>query len=219
MQEFSHEPLGSPLISLRLHEDVEHFALSIDGAPEIHSPAADRDGHLVEVPCRTGHAPRGAKAPRTTWTEGYDPSSNRLMRYVDPALGEQLLDITVAQREAKIDPDRVLNDFGRKAISGIGNGRHPDPVPIDQPALQSAGCDKPRTGIALVMTSAIVSSFGGTIARFLTTDDSWAIVFLLSIWAAAFLVLFLLWRDGRKTILLFKTMGYRRRRDKPYIRS
>ncbi|MGC1577958.1 MAG: hypothetical protein WA813_17890 [Beijerinckiaceae bacterium] len=70
-----------------------------------------------------------------------------------------------------------------------------------------------------MMTSAIVSSFGGTIARFLTTDDSWAIVFLLSIWAAAFLVLFLLWRDGRKTILLFKTMGYRRRRDKPYIRS
>jgi drug/metabolite transporter (DMT)-like permease len=66
-----------------------------------------------------------------------------------------------------------------------------------------------RAGIALVMTSAIVWSFGGTIARFLTTADSWAIVFLRSIWAAAFLVLFLLWRDGpRKTVLLFKTMGY-----------
>ncbi|MFI4978610.1 MAG: DMT family transporter, partial [Solirubrobacterales bacterium] len=66
-----------------------------------------------------------------------------------------------------------------------------------------------RAGIALVITSAIVWSFGGTIARFLATDDSWAIVFLRSIWAAAFLVLFLLWRDGpRKTVLLFKTMGY-----------
>ncbi|SEE28567.1 EamA domain-containing membrane protein RarD [Rhizobiales bacterium GAS191] len=66
-----------------------------------------------------------------------------------------------------------------------------------------------RAGIALVMSSAIVWSFGGTIARFLATDDSWAIVFLRSIWAAAFLVLFLLWRDGpRKTVLLFKTMGY-----------
>ena len=41
--------LGSPLISPRLHEDVEHFALGIDGAPEIHLPAADRDEHLVEV--------------------------------------------------------------------------------------------------------------------------------------------------------------------------
>ncbi|SDR52685.1 EamA domain-containing membrane protein RarD [Rhizobiales bacterium GAS113] len=66
-----------------------------------------------------------------------------------------------------------------------------------------------RAGIALVMSSAIVWSFGGTIARFLATDDSWAIVFLRSIWAAAFLVLFLLWRNGpRKTVLLFKTMGY-----------
>ena len=66
-----------------------------------------------------------------------------------------------------------------------------------------------RAGIALVMTSAIVWSFGGTIARMLATDDSWAIVFLRSIWAAAFLVLFLLWRDGpSKTVLLFKTMGY-----------
>ena len=141
------------------------------------------------------------------------------MGYVDPALGEQLLDITVAQREAKIDPDRVLNDFGRKAISGIGNGRHPDPVRLLNPPCNRLDVTSPVPGIALVMTSAIVSSFGGTIARFLTTDDSWAIVFLLSIWAAAFLVLFLLWRDGRKTILLFKTMGYRRRRDKPYIRS
>src|ERR1700730_9354557 len=65
-----------------------------------------------------------------------------------------------------------------------------------------------RAGISLVMASAIVWSFGGTIARFLTTDDSWTIVFLRSIWAAAFLILFLLWRDGRKTVLLFKTMGY-----------
>ena len=36
----------------------------------------------------------------------------------------------------------------------------------------------------------------------------WTIVFLRSTWAAAFLILFLLWRDGRKTVLLFKTMGY-----------
>jgi drug/metabolite transporter (DMT)-like permease len=58
------------------------------------------------------------------------------------------------------------------------------------------------------MASAIIWSFGGTIARFLTTNDSWTILFLRSIWGAAFLMLFLLWRDGRKTILLFKTMGY-----------
>src|SRR5262249_42315481 len=59
------------------------------------------------------------------------------------------------------------------------------------------------------MASAIVWSFGGTIARFLSTDDGWAIVCLRSLWAAAFLALFLVWRDGlRKAARLFGTMGY-----------
>jgi hypothetical protein len=34
--ELTHEALGVPLVPLRLHEDVGHFALGIDGAPEIH---------------------------------------------------------------------------------------------------------------------------------------------------------------------------------------
>ena len=75
-------------------------------------------------------------------------------------------------------------------------------------SLPVEGFSAERTGIALVSASAIVWSFGGTIARFLATDDSWAIVFLRSIWAAAFLMLFLLWRDGpRGTVRLFRTMG------------
>src|SRR5689334_17733995 len=65
-----------------------------------------------------------------------------------------------------------------------------------------------RAGVGFVMASAVVWSFGGAIARFLTTDDSWTILCLRSMWAAAFLILFLLLRDGRRTMLLFKTMGY-----------
>jgi hypothetical protein len=34
-------------------------------------------------------------------------------------LGEQFLHVPVAQREAEIKPDRVLNDFGRKAMAAI----------------------------------------------------------------------------------------------------
>jgi hypothetical protein len=85
---------------------------------------------------QTQHAMRGTKAPRVARTEGRDPSSNGFVGNIDPALSEQLLDVTVAQREAKIDPDRVLNDFGRKAISGIGNGCHPDPVRLISPSCK-----------------------------------------------------------------------------------
>ena len=76
-------------------------------------------------------------------------------------------------------------------------------------ALPVQGGSAERMGIAFMSASAIVWSFGGTIARFLATDDSWAIVSLRSIWAAAFLMLFMLWRDGASgSIRLFKTMGY-----------
>jgi hypothetical protein len=92
-----------------LHEDIEHLALGIDGAPKIHSLAANRDEHLVQVPIRIGLTPHGAKAPRIARAEGHDPSSNRLVGHIDPPLGEQLLDIAVAEREPEIDPDRVLD--------------------------------------------------------------------------------------------------------------
>ena len=65
-----------------------------------------------------------------------------------------------------------------------------------------------RRGILLVAGSAIVWSFGGAIARFLEVDDSWTVVFWRSLFAALFLLCFMLWRDGpRGTVALFKGMG------------
>ena len=65
-----------------------------------------------------------------------------------------------------------------------------------------------RRGILLVAGSAIVWSIGGTIARFLTVDDSWTVVFWRSIFAALFLLCFMLLRDGlRGTAALFRGMG------------
>jgi len=83
------------------------------------------------------------------------------------------------------------------------------PAPSPAAALPHEPASVERTGIFLVMACAIVWSFGGTIARFLATQDSWAIVCLRALWAAAFLALFLVWRDGpRGTARLFAKMGY-----------
>ena len=68
--------------------------------------------------------------------------------------------------------------------------------------------DHHRLGLFLVAGSAITWSFGGTIARFITLDDPWTIVFWRSAFAAAFLILFMLLRDGpRGTLALFRNMG------------
>ncbi|UVK38688.1 DMT family transporter [Mesorhizobium sp. AR10] len=65
-----------------------------------------------------------------------------------------------------------------------------------------------RIGFLLIILSALMWSFGGTIARFIDTGDSWAVVFWRSVWAAAFLLCFMAWRDGwRGTLRLFRDMG------------
>lgn len=65
-----------------------------------------------------------------------------------------------------------------------------------------------RLGMLLVFLSALMWSFGGTIARFIHIGDNWTVVFWRSVWAAAFLVAFMLWRDGgRGTWKLFREMG------------
>lgn len=63
-------------------------------------------------------------------------------------------------------------------------------------------------GATLVLAAAIVWSFGGTLARFLDIDDGWTVIFWRSLFAALFLLLFMLLRDGvRGTKALFSGMG------------
>ena len=65
-----------------------------------------------------------------------------------------------------------------------------------------------RLGIVLVLASAIVWSFGGALKHFITAGESWTIVFWRSVWAALFLLAFMLVRKGgRNTLKLFADMG------------
>lgn len=63
-------------------------------------------------------------------------------------------------------------------------------------------------GLILVAGSALLWSFGGVIARFITLQDVWAIVFWRSLFGTTFLLGFLLWRDGAgNTVRAFRSMG------------
>ncbi|MET3580397.1 drug/metabolite transporter (DMT)-like permease [Mesorhizobium robiniae] len=65
-----------------------------------------------------------------------------------------------------------------------------------------------RVGFLLIFLSALMWSFGGAIARFIEAGDSWTVVFWRSVWAAAFLICFMIWRDGwHGTVRLFRGMG------------
>jgi hypothetical protein len=36
---------------------------------------------------------------------------------IEPSLGEEFLDVSIAQREAQVEPDRMPNDHRRKAVA------------------------------------------------------------------------------------------------------
>ena len=72
--------------------------------------------------------------------------------------------------------------------------------------MMSGGID--QRGALLVFGAAAVWSFGGAIARFLSVNDNWTIIFWRAAFAAVFLLAFMLWRDGlRGTWRLFRANG------------
>src|SRR5689334_2120520 len=78
-------------------------------------------------------------------TELQYPAPHRFVGNVEPSVRQQFLDIAVAQGEAEIKPDRVLDDLGREAMAAVAERRHvdvlpdtpsaPDPVSVTMPVL------------------------------------------------------------------------------------
>ena len=62
-------------------------------------------------------------------------------------------------------------------------------------------------GVLLVGASAVLWSLGGLIVRSLDGADPWTTIFWRSVFATGFLLLFLLVRDGRNALGLFRDMG------------
>jgi len=53
------------------------------------------------------------------------PAPDRLVGHREPALGQQVLDVPVAEREAEVEPGGMLDDHRRELVAGTGDGRHP----------------------------------------------------------------------------------------------
>lgn len=74
--------------------------------------------------------------------------------------------------------------------------------------IAASAASHEKLGATLVFLSAVVWSFGGAIARFLSIEDNWTVVFWRALFAGLFLLGFLLVRDGpRETVRLYRNMG------------
>ena len=60
-------------------------------------------------------------ASRDRRSEFQYPTPDGFIGDVEPPLGEELLDIAITQREAQVEPDRMLDDHRRKAMATVRN--------------------------------------------------------------------------------------------------
>ena len=123
-KELTQEPFGGALITAALDQNVENKAFLIDCAPKPMLLAVDRNDDFIEMPlvsiARCASADLVGEVP----PEFVRPSPNRFVADDDAARGEKIFDHSQAERKAKIEPDRMGDDFGGKAMAAIeGAGR------------------------------------------------------------------------------------------------
>ena len=126
LQEFPHQPNSRPSVPAGLNQEIQDFALTVHGTPEIELPPSNYDDHLVQVPAFGRSWPPTLNPPRIGPTEFQDPSSNCLIRDVETTLGKQVLNVPIAQRETAIEPDGMLDDDRWKAVTTLGYLAHPE---------------------------------------------------------------------------------------------
>src|SRR4030081_2767085 len=87
------------------------------------------DYHLVEGP---SVARAWAAPPQLSCDPGPEfqhPAPHRLIGNLQAALGEEFLNVAVAQCEPEIKPDRVLDDRRREAMPSVGELIHAGSLP------------------------------------------------------------------------------------------
>ena len=115
-QELAEEPLGRLPVAARLDENVDHVAVLVNGAPQILPLTLDRHEDFVQVPRVAEATFSPLELPGVLGPEPSAPLTNGLMGHDDPTFCQEIFDISEAQTEAVIEPDRVADDLG----SGIG---------------------------------------------------------------------------------------------------
>jgi hypothetical protein len=105
-----------------LHQDVEHVPVPIDCTPEIMQLAADAEKHLIHKPFVARPWPTPLQRVGKQPTEAQAPFPDAFVADHHAAGGQDRLDVTQAEAEAAIQPDRMFDDLGRKAKAVIGLG-------------------------------------------------------------------------------------------------
>jgi hypothetical protein len=134
----SKETFGCFGIPSWLNENVEHDTVLVHSTPEIVLHALDPHEHLIEVPLVTRSRTTAAQAVCEGLAKLLAPASNGLIRDCDAPLGQQEFNVSKAEAEHVIQPDRMADDLGGEAmaVAWVRWGPHAASLASLQPACQ-----------------------------------------------------------------------------------
>src|SRR6516162_184251 len=87
--------------------------------PALHAELGDPHHHLVQMPSIARPRTMPSQPPRDHRSEFEHPAPYRFVGNVEPTLGEDVLNVTIAQREAQVEPHSMLGDNRRKAVAAV----------------------------------------------------------------------------------------------------
>ena len=126
-QELAEESDRSSSIPSGWHEDVDHIPILVNRPPHVLRPALHPHEQLIEIPRISLAAPPPPQPSRILQPERPAPLADRLVRDVDAALGEEVLDVPNTEAESVVQPHRVTDDFRQESVSSVA--RHTATVP------------------------------------------------------------------------------------------
>ena len=120
LEELAKETLGGARVAARLNPNIQHATVLIHSSPEIVTSPVDAEIDLVQMPRIAAPGRPAAQFVGDVLAEFQTPLADRLVGDDEAANGQQFLHIAIAQREAKIQLHRVVDDLGGVAVTRKG---------------------------------------------------------------------------------------------------
>ena len=111
-QKPAEEPLCSASITSRLHQNVDYVAILVDGTPEILQFAVDSKEDLVQMPVVAEPALAPLQLADIICAELLTPPPNRFIGYENAPFRQKILDVSEAEAETMVSPDRRVETPG-----------------------------------------------------------------------------------------------------------
>src|SRR5208337_1878468 len=125
LQKLAHQFQRGVLVSLGLDQHIEDLAFGVDRPPKVNHSAVDFQIDLVEVPSRMRLQTTLSQVGCDHRSEMVHPTPNGLVGHSHSALRQQIFDVTQAEGEPEVEPNRLLNDLRRETIPAVADFRHP----------------------------------------------------------------------------------------------